>query len=98
MVNPVLPALVIAVLATPPQINLKATSKDPLSCLKRDNSLMIIAQKFGKEDPHGPDPHGDDPHDEQHDKNMPAYKEQKEHKAPKDVYGGDIPNDKEPYQ
>lgn len=97
MVNPVLPVLLVALVAAAPTINLRVQNKDPLSCLKNDRSILLIAQKYGGDDPHGPDPHGDDPHDEYHDKNMPAYKEQKAHKAPKDVYGGEVPNDKEPY-
>lgn len=56
----------------------------------------IIAQKYGGTDPHGDDPHGDDPHDEQHDSKMPANQD-KTGKAPKDVYGGQVPNSKEPY-
>lgn len=57
----------------------------------------VNLQKYGGSDPHGPDPHGDDPRDEQHDPNMPANREQKEHKAPKDVYGGQYPNGQAPY-
>ncbi len=58
--------------------------------------IYIIAQKYGGSDPHGPDPHGDDPHDEVHDAKLPANSD-KTGKAPKDVYGGDVPNSKEPY-
>ena len=57
----------------------------------------VNLQKYGGSDPHGPDPHGDDPRDEQHDPNMPANRDQKEHKAPKDVYGGQYPNGQAPY-
>jgi hypothetical protein len=63
----------------------------------KNQPVILIAQKYAGDDPHGPDPHGDDPHDEFHDKNLPANKDQKEYKAPKDVYGGEIPNSKEPY-
>jgi hypothetical protein len=59
--------------------------------------IILIAQKYGGEDPHGCDPHGEDPHDENHDKDLPANREQKKYKAPKDVYGGEIPNSREPY-
>ncbi|MBI4534085.1 MAG: hypothetical protein HY711_09065, partial [Candidatus Melainabacteria bacterium] len=48
-------------------------------------------------DPHGSDPHGDDPHDEQHDPGLPANSDKKKYKAPSDIYGGAIPNDKSPY-
>ncbi len=57
----------------------------------------IVAQKYGGADPHGDDPHGDDPHDEQHDAKMPANKDKNIGRAPKDVYGGTIPNDQQPY-
>lgn len=60
------------------------------------HGLYIIAQKYGGQDPHGPDPHGDDPHDEVHDKKLPANQD-KTGKAPKDVYGGKVPNDQAPY-
>lgn len=57
----------------------------------------VNLQKYGGSDPHGPDPHGDDPRDEQHDPNMPANRDQKEQRAPKDVYGGQYPNGQAPY-
>jgi hypothetical protein len=57
----------------------------------------IIAQKYGGSDPHGDDPHGDDPHDEQHDPQLPANQARSTGKAPRDVYGGDIPNSQQPY-
>ena len=60
-------------------------------------SQPVFLQKYGGSDPHGPDPHGDDPHDEQHDSGMPANREQKDQKAPKDVYGGQYPNGQAPY-
>ncbi|CAN5487696.1 hypothetical protein BH11CYA1_BH11CYA1_47520 [soil metagenome] len=56
----------------------------------------IPLQKYGG-DPHGPDPHGDDPRDEQHDSSLPANKDRSQGKAPKDVYGGQYPNDQAPY-
>ncbi|MBZ0188842.1 MAG: hypothetical protein K8F91_21545 [Candidatus Obscuribacterales bacterium] len=58
--------------------------------------VIIIAQKAGG-DPHGDDPHGDDPHDEVHDSGLPANRDKNIGKAPKDVYGGSVPNSKEPY-
>jgi hypothetical protein len=57
----------------------------------------LIAQKYGGADPHGDDPHGGDPHDENHDDKLPANKDRGIGKAPKDVYGGTIPNDQQPY-
>jgi len=56
----------------------------------------VQLQKYGG-DPKGPDPHGDDPRDEQHDANLPANKDRSQGKAPKDVYGGQYPNDQAPY-
>lgn len=99
MANPILilPAIIVSITCAVPAINLKATGKDPLSAMRADPSLIIIAQKHGADDPHGPDPHGDDPNDEQHDRDLPANKAKREHKAPKDVYGGDIPNADQPY-
>jgi hypothetical protein len=96
MVNTLLP-IVIALAYTVPHVNLHATSNDPLTCLKTNPSLIIIADAHGGEDPHGDDPHGDDPHDEYHDKGLPANEEKKHWKAPKDAYGGEAPNTKEPY-
>ena len=97
MAHPVLPLIICAFTTAAPSINLNADSKDPVQCLKRNPSLILIAQKYAGDDPHGPDPHGDDPNDEQHPRDMPSNKEQKEYKAPKDVYGGDIPNTQAPY-
>lgn len=57
----------------------------------------VIAQKYNGADPHGDDPHGDDPHDEQHDGSLPANQDRGIGKAPKDVYGGTVPNDQKPY-
>lgn len=57
---------------------------------------MVPLQKYGG-DPHGPDPHGDDPSDEQHDPGLPANQDRSKGKAPKDVYGGQYPNDQAPY-
>lgn len=58
---------------------------------------ILIAQKYGGADPHGDDPHGDDPHDEIHDGELPANAERGTGKAPKDVYGGTVPNGQKPY-
>ncbi|MDQ5936819.1 MAG: hypothetical protein QG574_4159 [Cyanobacteriota bacterium erpe_2018_sw_21hr_WHONDRS-SW48-000092_B_bin.40] len=57
---------------------------------------MVPLQKYGG-DPHGPDPHGDDPRDEQHDPGLPANQDRSKGKAPRDVYGGQYPNDQAPY-
>jgi len=93
----VLPLLVVAITTTSPAINLQAESKDPIQCLKQNPSLILIAQKHAGADPKGPDPHGDDPHDEQHDPGLPANQDRNEGKAPKDVYGGEVPNGQQPY-
>jgi hypothetical protein len=92
----VLPIIVVSVTVFCPSIDLKCESKDPVSCMKRDPTLTIIAQKI-PQDPHGDDPHGGDPHDEVHDKGLPANENEMERKAPRDVYPKDIPNTKEPY-
>lgn len=78
----------------------------PLPYLSQNNEFWLskykakehlsITQKYGGEDPHGADPHGDDPHDENHDPGLPANQENKKNKAPRDVYGGDIPNGQSP--
>ncbi len=61
------------------------------------NSPLLIAQKYGGTDPHGPDPHGDDPHDETYDSKMPANQKRNFNRAPKDVYGDKLPNNQQPY-
>ena len=76
--------------------NVKSVTLNPPSIKKCCQGQYIIAQKYGGADPHGDDPHGDDPHDEQHDKGLPANQD-KTGKAPKDVYGGTVPNDQAPY-
>jgi|AGTN01.1.fsa_nt_gi hypothetical protein len=58
---------------------------------------ILITQKYGGADPHGDDPHGDDPHDETHDGDLPANAERGTGKAPRDVYGGTVPNGQKPY-
>jgi hypothetical protein len=98
MAHVILPIVIVALTTGAPRIDLNAQSKDPITALKSNPAVIFIAQKYGDQDPHGPDPHGDDPHDEHHDKGMEANKEQKEHKAPKDVYGGDIYNKQQPYE
>lgn len=91
--NPVIPVVVTSLFLSAPQLSLE-TGK---AGLEHKAGCGLIAQKYGGSDPHGPDPHGDDPHDEQHDPGLPANKEQKARKAPRDVYGGDIYNDPSPY-
>lgn len=90
-----LPFLVASVALAAPNINLQAQSKDPVSCMKRNPSVILIAQK-APADPHGDDPHGGDPNDEQHP-DTPANDAKKEHKAPRDVYPPDFPNTQKPY-
>lgn len=92
----VLPLLVVTVTVAAPSINLNADSKDPVSCMKKDPSLILIAQK-APQNPKGDDPHGDDPNDEVHPADLPANEEQKANKAPRDVYPKGIPNGREPY-
>lgn len=92
----VIPFVIVSVSLAAPNVNLHAQSKDPVSCMKRDPSMILIAQKR-PQDPHGDDPHGDDPNDEVHPADLPANEEQKANKAPRDVYPKGIPNGKEPY-
>ena len=68
----------------------------PLTSATDHGPAIIPLQKYGG-DPHGPDPHGDDPADEQHDPGLPANQDRSKGKAPKDVYGGQYPNDQAPY-
>ncbi len=95
MVTPILPFIVACFASAPVPVDLNAPPSNIFMAAK-ERQIMLIAQKGGG-DPHGADPHGDDPNDENHDPGLPANKEQKAHKAPKDVYGGDIPNTPEPY-
>ncbi len=97
MAHPLLPLLIVSITCSQPGVDLTARSKDPFFAMKANPSLIFIAQKHGADDPHGDDPHGDDPHDEQHDPGLPANEAKKEHKAPKDVYGGNVPNSDKPY-
>jgi hypothetical protein len=97
MVNPILPIAIVIAYGVP-HVDLHAISKDPLTCLRSNPQMIIIADSHAGEDPHGPDPHGDDPHDEYHDKGLPANQEKKAWKAPKEPYPGDVPNTKEPHQ
>lgn len=96
MALPILP-IVIAIGYAVPGVNLHASFKDPMTCLKINPSMIIIADSHGGEEPHGVDPHGDDPHDEYHDKTLPANEAKKEWKAPKEPYPSEIPNTREPY-
>ena len=94
--NPVLPLVVASLACWNSSTATTVDFKKALSGALRP-ALLLIAQKYGGEDPHGCDPHGDDPHDENHDKGLPANKEQKKYRVPKDVYGGDVPNSQSPY-
>lgn len=96
MVTPVIPFILACFTSTPPQVDLNAPPSN-IFLAARERQVLLIAQKYGGADPHGADPHGDDPHDEQHDPGLPANQEQKANKAPKDVYGGAVPNDQAPY-
>lgn len=79
------------------QKTLKSIVQNPMSIFKPEQEAAIVAQKYGGTHPHGDDPHGDDPHDEIHDPRLPANKDRNFGKAPKDVYGGTVPNDQKPY-
>lgn len=94
--TPVLPIVIACFTGAPIPVDLNAPPSNLFMAAKAQQ-ILLIAQKYGGEDPHGADPHGDDPNDEQHDPGLPANKEQKAHKAPKDVYGNEYPNSKEPY-
>lgn len=77
--------------------NVAAFVKNPFSAFQKRDHINEIAQKYGGSDPHGDDPHGDDPHDEIHDPELPANADRSIGKAPKDVYGGTVPNSQQPY-
>ena len=97
MVNPILPLLVALTYASAPEINLNAKSHDPISCMKTNPSLILIADSHAGEDPHGDDPHGGDPHDEQHDGGLQSNQDENNRPAPQDPYGGNVPNSRQPY-
>jgi hypothetical protein len=99
MAHPIIPLIITISLSAAPAVNLHAQSKDPLTCLKNNPDLMLIAQKHGDDDPHGGDPHDENhsdsgapggPHDQNHDSKLPANEYKHYGKAPKDVYGGGI--------
>ncbi len=78
--------------------SIKAFFQNPETLFQaKQSTTMVVAQKYGGTDPHGPDPHGDDPHDEVHDPKLPANAERNFGKAPKDVYGDTVPNSQQPY-
>ncbi|MBX9666565.1 MAG: hypothetical protein K2X93_03055 [Candidatus Obscuribacterales bacterium] len=77
--------------------SIKAFFQNPETLFQTKQSSLVVAQKYGGTDPHGPDPHGDDPHDEVHDPKLPANAERNFGKAPKDVYGDTVPNSQQPY-
>lgn len=87
--------LLTVAITNAPACEVKSVALNPTST--KTKVQLLIAQKYGGTDPHGPDPHGDDPRDEQHDSRMPANAERSNGKAPKDVYGGKVPNDQAPY-
>ncbi|MBY0357771.1 MAG: hypothetical protein K2W82_07200 [Candidatus Obscuribacterales bacterium] len=97
MLNTILTVLIASFAASSLPVDLQAPPAGVLAASQK-KGLVLIAQKYQDEDPHGPDPRGFDPHDEIHDKTMPAYMEQKANKAPKEVYGRDVPNTRIPYE
>jgi hypothetical protein len=97
MLHTVFPLLVALTYASAPAINLNARSHDPISCMKANPSLILIADTHGGEDPHGGDPHGGDPHDEQHDNGIQGNKDRDIGKAPDEPYPGNVPNSRKPY-
>ncbi len=96
MVHPVLP-IVIALTFGMPKVDLSATSKDPLSCLKSNGSMFILADGHAGDDPHGDDPHGKDVHRERHDDDMPANKYDRNRQDDPGPYGDNVPNTRKPY-
>lgn len=96
MVSTILPLIVTVVTSSLPAVPLRAKSIDPVSCMKANPQVIILAGKY-PDDPKGPDPHGGDPNDEQHDPGLPANGDRKAHRAPQDPYGGDVPNQQAPY-
>ena len=91
---------IVVVLATAvacAHVCVHSTAKILKEASKQPAQTILIAQKYGGADPHGDDPHGDDPHDETHDDNMKANEDRSFDKAPKDVYGGLVPNSQAPY-
>jgi len=89
--------ILVSVAITNATANLSDVKSVTLSPIARAKQELIIAQKYGGADPKGPDPHGDDPHDEVHDSKMPANQDKNIGRAPKDVYGGSVPNSQAPY-
>lgn len=96
MATPVLPFIVALISGSPVQVDLQAPPSNIFLAAKQ-RQVLLIAQKYDGADPKGADPHGPDPNDENHDPGLPANQEQKAHKAPKDVYGGSVPNGQQPY-
>lgn len=58
----IIPGLVALSCALQPPVQLNATAKDPVSCLRSNHCAIIIADQHEGEDPH--DPRMDDPHEE----------------------------------
>jgi hypothetical protein len=58
---------------------------------------QAVKLQKGGGDPHGPDPRGPDPRNEVHDPSLPANRDRDIGKAPRDVYGDQVPNDRKPY-
>ncbi len=88
----------VAVIATITLGALVAFSPASAAAFSKDlKDKPLSLQKYGGTDPRGDDPHGDDPREEQHDGKLPANKDRSQGKAPKDVYGGQYPNDQQPY-
>jgi hypothetical protein len=85
------------VFLAPTSVHLSLTNPDQRAHANLATHKNIIAQKYAGDDPHGDDPHGSDPHDEVHDDGLKANADQKEIKAPKDVYGGKYDNTQNPY-
>ena len=94
MAHPILPLLVALAYGTLPQVDLNAQLKEPISCMKSDPSLILIADSHGGEDPHGDDPHGPDPHyrgwkepDDQRHYGGPANDDREKYPGHDDPYG-----------
>lgn len=88
--------LATAVACAPVSVHITAKILKEASRQSSPTHSILIAQKYGG-DPHGDDPHGDDPHDETHDGDLKANEDRGFDKAPRDVYGGVVPNSQAPY-
>ncbi len=90
----IIPALITLSLAATPPVDLRAKAKDPLSCLRANHALIIIADSHGGDDPH--DPRDDDPHQEDPRHPSTPHSQIDPGDAPANKYGNPLPPD-DPY-